>query len=229
MPALSIEDCLRFGWETFKKRPGILIGAIACAILIPVIANSLVNLLLVSFVSMPGPALEGIPGGPPTPLTTAQVVAMSIGFVISLVIGLLVSIGIITFFLRANDDIASVKIGDLWNPQPFWRFVGAYILLMIITFVGMLLLVVPGIIAALGLFFSLFLVIDRGASPIQALKESWRITKGNKWRLFLLYLVVLILNLLGALLLLVGLLVTVPVTWLALTHAYRKLASQAGA
>lgn len=113
MTALSIEDCLRFGWETFKKRPGILIGAIACVILIPLIANSLVNLLLVSFVSMPGPALEGIPGGPPTPLTTAQVVAMSVGFVISMVIGLLVSIGIMTFFLRANDDIAGVKIGDL--------------------------------------------------------------------------------------------------------------------
>ncbi len=47
-----------------------------------------------------------------------------------------------------------MKIGDLWNPQPFWRFLGADILAMIIIFIGFLLLVVPGIIAAIGLGFA---------------------------------------------------------------------------
>jgi uncharacterized membrane protein len=84
-------------------------------------------------------------------------------------------------------------------------------------------------ILTLGFFFSFFLVVDSNSDPINALKESWRITKGNKWRLFLLSLVVLILNVFGMLLFLVGLLVTFPVTWLAATHAYRTLASQAEA
>jgi len=212
MPALSIGECIRFGWETFTKRPGILIGASVLTMLLP---------------SIPGilfPAPEVVAGVPPPPTTTAEVVAA----LITVVIGIFATMGMTTFALRAHDDIASVKIGDLWNPQPFWRFLGAEILAVIIIFVGFLLLVVPGIIASLGLFFVLFVVIDRGAGPINALKESWRITKGNKWRLFLFALALIGLNLLGLLLLLVGILFTVPVTWLAVTHAYRTLASQAG-
>ena len=212
MPALSIGECIRFGWETFKKRPGILIGAFVLTMLLP---------------SIPGilfPSPEVAPGVPPPPPTTAEMIAA----LISVVIGIFVTIGMTTFALRAHDDIASVKIGDLWNPQPFWRFLGAEILAGIIIFVGFLLLVVPGVIASLGLCFVLYIVIDRGAGPINALKESWRITKGNKWQLFLFVLALIGLNLLGLLLLIVGVLVTGPVTWLALTHAYRTLSSQAG-
>ena len=212
MPALSIGECIRFGWETFTKRPGILIGA------------SLLTMLLPSIPEILAPSPEVIPGAPLPPPTAAEVVAVLIG----MLIGIFVTLGMTTFALRAHDDIASVKIGDLWNPQPFWRFLGAYILVMIIIFVGLLLLVVPGVIAALGLCFVLYLVIDRGAGPINALQESWRITKGSKWQLFLLFLVFFGLNLLGLLLLVVGILVTFPVTLLALTHAYRILSCQAG-
>jgi len=213
MPALSIEDCLRFGWETFKKRPGILIGALVITILIPSIPSMLV------------PMPEVAPGASPPPPTAAQLIAA----LISAVLGIFAAIGMTTFALRAHDDIAGVTIGDLWNPQPFWRFLGAQILAGIIIFVGLLLLIVPGIIAALGLLFATLVVIDRGAGPINALKESWCITTGHKWQLLLFGLVLLGLNLLGLIALVVGLLVTVPVTWLAVTHAYRTLASQAGA
>ena len=212
MPALSIGDCIRFGWETFKKRPGILIGAFVLTTLLP---------------SIPGllfPSPEVAPGVPPPPPTTAEMIAT----LISVVIGIFVTIGMTTFALRAHDDIASVKMGDLWNPQPFWRFLGAEVLAGIIIFVGFLLLVVPGVIASLGLCFVLYVVIDRGDGPINALKESWRLTKGSKWQLFLLVLALIGLNLLGLLLLLVGILVTVPITWQAVTHAYRTLASQSG-
>lgn len=212
MPALSIGDCIRFGWETFKKRPGILIGAFVLTTLLPAIPGILF------------PSPEVVPGVPPPLPTTGEMIAT----LISVVIGIFVTIGMTTFALRAHDDIASVKMGDLWNPQPFWRFLGAEVLAGIIIFVGFLLLVVPGVIASLGLCFVLYVVIDREAGPINALKESWRLTTGSKWQLFLLVLALIGLNLLGLLLLLVGILVTVPITWLAVTHAYRTLASQSG-
>ena len=212
MPTFSIGDCIRFGWETFKKRPGILIGAFVLTMLIP---------------SIPGilfPSPEVMPGVPPPPPTNAALIAA----LASLVLGIFTAMGMTTLALRAHDDIANVTIGDLWNPQPFWRFLGAQFLVAIIIFVGLLLLIVPGIIAALGLLFVLYVVIDRGAGPINALKESWRITNGNKWQLFLFGLALMGLNLLGLLALVIGVLVTAPITWLAVTHAYRTLASQAG-
>jgi uncharacterized membrane protein len=213
MPALSIADCIRFGWETFKKRPGILIGAFLLAMLIPSIPNILV----------PGP--EVVPNAPPPPPSTGHVIAS----LASIVLSIFTTLGATTFALRAHDDIMSVKLADLWNPQPFWRFLGAEILAAIIIVIGFILVIIPGIIASLGLGFAPYVVIDRTAGPTDALKESWGITKGNKWQLFLLGLVLLGLNLLGVLALVVGLLVTIPVTWLAITHAYRTLSAQAGA
>jgi uncharacterized membrane protein len=212
MPALSIGDCIRFGWETFKRRPGILIGAFLLAMIIPSVPGMLV----------PHPVVT--PGAPLPPPTTAQLVAT----LASIVLGVFITMGATTFALRAHDDVMSVKLADLWNPQPFWRFLGAEILATIIIIVGFILLIVPGIIASLGLGFVPYVVIDRAAGPTDALKESWRITKGNKGRLFLFGLALLGINLLGMLALVVGLLVTIPVTWLAITHAYRTLSAQAG-
>jgi uncharacterized membrane protein len=92
--------------------------------------------------------------------------------------------------------------------------------------IGLVLLIVPGVIFGLMFMFSTFLVIDRELAPIEALKESNRITYGHKWRLLGFTLVLLLINVLGALALLVGLLVTVPVSSLTFTHAYRVLSGR---
>jgi uncharacterized membrane protein len=212
MPALPIGDCIKFGWETFKKRPWILIGA----------------LLLVGLVyAIPGiltPHPEVVEGQPPPPPTTLGIVMGLVSFVVSI----LASLGLTSFSLRAHDNIETVTIGDLWNPDPVWRYLGAYLLILLIVIVGFILLVIPGIIASLGLSFATYLVIDRGMQPVASIKESWRITKGNKWRIFLLGLALTGVNILGALALVIGLLVSVPITLLAVVHAYRYLLAQAG-
>jgi uncharacterized membrane protein len=140
-----------------------------------------------------------------------------------MVIGMFVEIGLVTFALKAHDSVESVKINDLWNPKPFWFYLAGQILVGLVVILGFILLIVPGIILALGLLFSSYLIIDKGKGPIEAMKESWRITKGHKWQLLLFVLALAGLNILGFLLLLVGLLVTVPVTMLAMVHVYRKL------
>jgi len=211
MPALSTGDCIRFGWETYKKRPWILIAAFVVVTLVPSIPNIL----------FPGP--EVVPGEPPPPPTAPELIAS----LASLVFTIYASLGATTISLRAHDDIASVKFGDLWNPNPFWRYLGNWLLLVFIVLVGLFLFIVPGVIAAVALGLSLYFVVDRGKGPIEALKESFRITNGHKWQLFLLILALVGINLLGFLALVVGLLVSGPVSWLALTHAYRTLEAQA--
>jgi uncharacterized membrane protein len=68
-----------------------------------------------------------------------------------------------------------------------------------------------------------FIVIERAFGPIEAMKESHRLTYGHKWKLLGFTLLLLLINLLGALALIVGLLVTIPVSTLAFVHAYRVL------
>ena len=212
MPALPIGDCIKFGWETFKRRPWILIGAFALTVLISAIPGILT----------PHPEIvQGQPPPPPTPFA----LVMSL---ISIVVSFLVGLGLTNFSLRAHDNIETVTIADLWNPDPIWRFLGAELLAALIIFVGMLLVVIPGIIASLGFGFVPYLVVDRGMRPVESLKESWRITNGNKWRIFLLGLALLGVNLIGVLLLGIGVLASVPITMLAVVHAYRFLQAAAG-
>jgi len=145
MSEFSIGDCVRFGWETFKKRPGILIGAFLLCAIIPSIPSVLF------------PMPEAPAGAPQPPPSNVEMIAT----LVSAVLGVFVALGVTTFALRAHDDILTVTISDLWNPQPFWRFFGAQLLTTIIILIGLLLFIVPGIIAAAGLMFTLFMVVDR--------------------------------------------------------------------
>jgi uncharacterized membrane protein len=211
MHTLSIGDCIRFGWQTFKQRPWILIGAVLLAIVIAGVPSAF----------GPQPTI-GSDGQiiPPPPSAYGAVVAL-----VSVVVSMLVGLGLTTFSLRAHDNINGVQIADLWNPAPFWRFVGAHILTVLAIALGFIALIIPGIILSMGLAFVPYLVVDRGLGPIEAIKESWRITKGHKWQLLLLFLALLGLNLLGVVALLIGIFVTVPITMLAFAHAYRTLNS----
>lgn len=201
--AFSISEALRSGWETFKKRPFLIIGAF--------LVTGMVNVI---FQSVFGP--DESAEVPNIPLVVLFVL-------IGIMIGTLMEIGMTTFSLKAHDSIDTLVFKDIWNPKPFVKYLLAKVFTTIIILVGFLLLIVPGVIVSLGLMFSLYLVIDKDRGPIEAVKESWRITKGHKGRLLLFGLALAGINILGFLALIVGLLVTVPVSMLASVYVYRKL------
>lgn len=214
MATFTVGECVRFGWETFKRRPGILIAALIITYAAPILATSLVGSVLGAIFNAIGAGVGEFIG-----------LALMLAFVVTAFV--LALLGLFTFYLRAHDNIDGVTIGDMWNPEPFWRFFGAELLLLLMVFVGCFLFVVPGIIAALGFAFAPVLTIDRGLGPIEALKTSWRITKGHKGTMFLLLLALTGINILGTLALLIGVLVSIPVVSLALIHAYRTLSPRA--
>lgn len=209
MHTLSVGDCISYAWETFKRRPWILIGGFILAMIVSAIP------------SLFGPYPEIGPDGQPIPQpVTAFGVIVAIA---SVVVSIFVSMGLTHFALRAHDNVEATELGDLWYPKPFWPYLLAYILTVIIIALGFVALIIPGIILAMGLAFVSFLVVDKGLGPMQAIEQSWRITKGHKWQLFLLFLALLGINLLGVLALVVGVFVTAPITLVAFAHAYRTL------
>jgi hypothetical protein len=68
------------------------------------------------------------------------------------------------------------------------------ILTMVAVAGGVLLLVFPGIYIALGFSMAVMVVMAEGAPALQALKRSWRLAKGLRWRLFALLFVWGLLN-----------------------------------
>jgi uncharacterized membrane protein len=134
-----------------------------------------------------------------------------------------ISMGVLSFALKAHDDIEHVSLTDLWHPRPFWKYTGTSILFGIIFLVGLVLVVIPGIIWGIMFGFAVYLTIDKNMWPVEALKESKRITYGYKWELLLLGIFSALIAVLGLICLGVGLLVAYPVLILANVHAYRTL------
>jgi hypothetical protein len=58
----------------------------------------------------------------------------------------------------------------------------------------LLLLIVPGVILAVGLVLAIpAVVLEPGLSPMKALSRSWQLTRGSRWRIFGLGVVLLVL------------------------------------
>lgn len=106
------------------------------------------------------------------------------------------------------------------------RFLGASILYGLIVMVGFILLVIPGIIWAIKFQFYSFLIVDKGVGIMDSLKQSSAMTEGVKVDLFLFALLLVAINIIGAVALGVGLFVTIPTTIMATVFVYRKLLSQ---
>ncbi|MBI5003769.1 DUF975 family protein [Candidatus Kaiserbacteria bacterium] len=200
MNTFSVGTALRFGWETFKKRPWFLVGATLLVFVLSWIISAIQN-------AQSGVAVLGF-----------------VIFLVALAMSTLIDMGFTALYLHAHDDISTVSLSDLWHPKSFWQYLVATILVSFLVIAGLILLIVPGLILVTLFAFVKLLVIDRNLGPIEAMKESVQITRGHRLDLFLLILSLIAINILGAIALLIGLLLTVPVSVLALVHAYRTLA-----
>lgn len=208
MNTFSPGAMIRFGWETFKKRPWFFIGVFL-----------VVSILTSSSSFKISENTQHAPG------TIALFVVAGIAMA---AIQVLAKMGSTQLVLKAQENTELLTFGDLWAPHPFWKYIGASILVGIIVIIGFILLIVPGIIWALRYMFVPYLVMERKLKPFEALKESARITYGHKWQLLGLIGLIVLVNILGALCLLVGLLVSGPVSALAIGHAYRTLSEPTG-
>ena len=99
----------------------------------------------------------------------------------------------------------------------YWNVVLAAFLCNLIIVVGILFLIVPGIILACKLAFVPYLVMDEKIDAIDAIKESWSLTDGYSWKIFLMVLLVLPIVIGGFLCLIFG--VIISFIWINLTFA----------
>ena len=197
---------VKAGWETFKKRPWFFIGM---AIAVMAIG------WLIGFVS------GGVQGA--VRASGSGVGAGLLGFIVSFCLQTLLAMGTTAFYLKAHDAPESATFEDLWHPQPYIVYLVMSALMGLFIFIGAIFLIIPGIIVWLMILFAPYLVISRSLGVFESFKESARITKGHRWELFIMMILLLLINILGFICLFVGLLVTIPVTYLAVVHAYRTL------
>lgn len=204
MNEFSAGACMKYGWETFKKRPWFLIGA---TILFVVIIGA------VSYVL--------------TLIGRGDVALTIVMTIIRFLFEMLAVMGILNFSLAAHDDINSASLADLWHPQDYWKFFGNIVVQILVVVAGLVAFVIPGIVISVAVKLSPYFVIDKREGPIESLFSSVRMTRGKKWTLFQFLVLQAVVMIAGLFAVGVGFFVALPIVLVANADAYRTLSRTA--
>ena len=156
---ISIKAALRMALEVFKGNWMFVVGAIIIVLTMSVLIDFIIN------------EFSGA--------------IFVIANLLSLVPQVLIGMGFLYIMLEVYDK-KDVKYTDWFKPiGMFLNYFVVMILTTIIVLVGLVLFIVPGIIAIITLMFAPYLVIDKGMGAIDAMKKSWNMSKGYRCKLFL--------------------------------------------
>ncbi|MCK4994894.1 MAG: hypothetical protein KAS13_07630 [Candidatus Omnitrophica bacterium] len=144
---------------------------------------------------------------------------------LSCLIDLVVGLGLTKVTLDICDEKIPNAASFFSSIDFFLNYSVGFILFSLMTTLGMLLFIVPGIVLLLKFQFFAFFIIDKKLGPIEALKESSRITQGIKLELLGFAILMGLINILGALAFGVGLIASISTTLIAHAALYRKLTS----
>ena len=108
--------------------------------------------------------------------------------------------------------------------KPLVTVLLSYAIITVLTVVGLVLLVIPGIVVALGFSMTYYIIAEDPEISFQAaLEQSWKLTDGYKMELLELNLRFIPWYLLGVLCLIVGVLAVIPWHNITLTLYYEDL------
>ena len=117
------------------------------------------------------------------------------GNLLSLFVTPPIGVGLALFFLNIHSG-NKLEIRTIFNPfKEVWlNSVLAYFMMIVIIIIGSILFIIPGIIAFL-MFSQVFYIIaeDNKIDPYNALVKSKKMMEGNKWKLFKIRLIILLL------------------------------------
>ena len=152
--------------------------------------------------------------------------------VISLLFALLSGVPLIQGPLIAGFHIFTMKklmgrnaeFGDLFKGFNFFvPTLVASLLIGLFTFAGTLLCIIPGLVVAAMYKFTYLFIVDKRMDFWPAMQASHAIVKNDYFGFTMFLILAFLVNLLGVLCCVVGLLVTIPLTFAAITVAYKEI------
>lgn len=214
----SIGDIVNESWAIIKKHIWIFAATI--------LGFYLVYLLIYFLIGGMG-AASGFAVSRNESLSDALGAMFSVGAIISFFLMSLVGAIFYLGFYRMALDAADGKNPDLsafsaiTSVKKILNLFIANILFAIAFYIGLILCIVPGLLIIARLQYYIFFIVEQDCNAVEALSNSWNVTKGNTLNLTLLLFVFALINLLGALCCGVGLLVTTPMTIIGFALIYR--------
>lgn len=225
----SIKEMLNIGWEKTKKHFWFFVG-VELFTFVFIIAVGMISAVFSNSRPILGFAMN----------------------IFSIILQMIFGIGFLRIAFEILEDRKPSFQMLFSEMRLFWKYLGASLLVSLLSFGPLIMIIILGksflalevfpilfvaiISVVLGIFaaifavimnirfqFATYFVVDKAHGPMESLKESFKATQGETLNLICLGIVLGLLNLLGAIVFMVGLLVTVPITILALVATYKKL------
>ena len=224
-PVYSVGDALSWAWQKFSRNA------------VPLLVATLVfGLLLVVLNTISGQVMQAVSPQAFTAYTTGdgmiesttQIITAGgvVVLIVSSLVQILVSGVIAAAYYGGLLDIANgqpVTVGSFFRPRNVSSVVIASLIVGVLTVIGLLACIIPGLLVGFFTVFTTVAIVDRNLSPTAGIRASFDIAKTHFAKVLLAWLTSSALLIVGALLCGVGLLVAAPVSYLFLVYTYRKL------
>lgn len=206
----TIGDLLSEAWQRVKGTKGIIIGGFVVFYAVLLVASFLIG----GFFGILGVVSD-------SPMLTV-VVEMVVGiFASALAYPFMAGINMIGIRRAADQPIS---FNDIFSH--FGRTVPLVItaiISMLLIYLGMILLIIPGLYLAIAYMLAIPLVVERGLSPWQALETSRKAITQHWFKVFGLFLLLGLITSISAIPLGIGLVWTIPLFTVAIGILYRTI------
>ncbi len=209
----SVTEAIEYGFRTTFKRP------VSIAIAAVVLLAPMVPLLVFEFVWL-------VPRMSNHPEEMLSTILILYGVMFAMLpLNLYLTLGQLRFTL-ASARGRNAGFAEVFAPTHYFAFLVAYILFIITTNIGFVLCLVPGffLMCAWAPFGAL--ICDGRAGVIDSFGQAWRLTAGQRGKLFLFGLLATGVLLAGFVALCIGVLVAIPVVYYAYAFVCLRLSGE---
>lgn len=196
-PNFSAGAAIGYGWRGFKANWGSFLGMSVLMILVAGVFSSV-----------------GENSGSPGMTAVFQLIGQALTYIFGAAL------------IKGALDVTQgrpVSIGSMFDGWSKLQVMIAAVLIALGTMVGILLLIIPGLIWAFMTWFTMYFLVDGRGDAVASIKSSISLVKNNFGELFVLMLISIGVMILGVVALFVGILVAIPVVYIAGAYAYRVL------
>lgn len=204
----SAGSAVGYGWRKFWANPGSWL------------------LIALLFIVIQG-LIEAVTGGLSSggDLSNSYSSSRIIGSLVSAVVGWILQAQLVKGALSESAG-RKASVAEFFKFENVGAVIVASIIVGVLSTIGFLLLVIPGLIVVFLSMFVYQFLQDEDLDGVAAVKASFSLVSKNFGKLIGLALLLIVINLVGLCLVGIGLLVTLPITAIATTYAYKTLQGQ---
>jgi uncharacterized membrane protein len=208
----SVGNALAYGWRKFAENLG------------PIFVLSLILFVGVVVFGIAGAIVQSALASSESGLwaqQSASAVFSLLNFFISTLLG-----GLVVRGALALTEGRRPEIGSILGRIDIGQLLLLAIISAVITAVGFLLCIIPGLVAMLFFYFATYFLVDRRLSAVDSLKASVNLVRGRLGDTLLWAIVAVIVSAIGLCLCGVGLLITYPLAIIATAYSYKRFTGQ---